>query len=234
MEIDSIKKFFDLIRSEGRSVLTEPEAKKVLAMAGIPIPREGVARDADEAVKLAQKIGCPVAMKIVSPQILHKSDSGAIRINVESKAIEEAYFEVVAKAKDFNPSARIDGVLIQEMLSSGIETILGVTTDDQFGPVILFGLGGIFVEVMEDVTFRIIPIDKKNAMEMLEEIRGKRILDGYRNVPRTDKERLIDVMLKLSDLSFCLRDDIQEIDINPLYCHSTEIKAMDALIVLKR
>lgn len=234
MEMDNIKGFFDLIRREGRYALTEPEAKKILAMAGLPITKEAVARDADEAVKVAQKIGHPVAMKIVSPQILHKSDSGAIKINVGSTATKEAYFEVVENARKFNPSAEIHGVLIQEMLFSGIETILGVTTDDQFGPVIMFGLGGIFVEVLEDVTSRIIPIDKKNALEMLEEIRSKKILDGYRNVPRINKESLTDVMIRLSDFSFRFKDDIQEIDINPLYCHSKEVKAMDALIVLKR
>lgn len=141
MEMDNIKGFFDLIRREGRYALTEPEAKKILAMAGLPITKEAVARDADEAVKVAQKIGHPVAMKIVSPQILHKSDSGAIKINVGSTATKEAYFEVVENARKFNPSAEIHGVLIQEMLFSGIETILGVTTDDQFGPVIMFGLG---------------------------------------------------------------------------------------------
>lgn len=229
-----IRDFFDFIRNQGRFVLTEPEAKKILEIAGIPITKEVLAVNADEAQEIAEKIGYPVVMKIVSPQILHKSESGGIKINLKSKAsVKKSYSEIIEKTNKFNPLAEIHGVLIQEMLSGGIETIIGVTTDDQFGPVIMFGVGGIFVEVMGDVTFRIVPIDKRNAFDMLEEIKGKKILEGFRGFPQIDKEKLTDIMVKLSEFSFKFRDDIQEIDINPLYCNTGKIKAMDALIILK-
>ena len=232
---EDVRRFFDLLRNQGRYVLTEPEAKKILAFAGIPITGEAVAHDAGEAQEIAEKIGYPVVMKIVSPQILHKTDSGGIRINLQSPlSVKEAYSEIREKATQFDPSADIHGVLIQEFLSPGVETIVGVSTDEQFGPVMMFGLGGIYVEVFKDVTFRIIPIDRRNGREMVEEIKGRKILEGYRNLPPVDKDRLADVLVRLSDFSFKFKDDIQEIDINPLHCDSTGMKAMDALMVLRK
>lgn len=234
MEMDEIGAFFNFLRRERRYVLSEAEAKEILKLADIPITRELVAKNAEEAQEIAEIIGYPVVMKIVSPDILHKTDSGAIRIGLKSNvSVKEAYYEIEEKAKQFNPSAHIQGVLIQEMLFSGIETILGVTVDDQFGPTLMFGLGGVFSEVLQDVTFRIIPVDKENAFAMIQEIKSRRIFEGYRGFPPLDKSKLADVMVKLSEFSYKFRNDIQEIDINPLYCQFEEIKAMDALIVLK-
>ena len=232
---EDVKTFFDRLKSQGRYVLTEPEAKKILAFAGIPITKEAVAHDAGEAQEMAEKIGYPVVMKIVSPQIMHKTDSGGIRTNLRSPlSVKEAYSGITEKARQFDPHADLHGVLIQEFLSSGVETIVGVSTDEQFGQVMMFGLGGVYVEAYRDVTFRILPIDRSIGREMLEEIKGAKMLEGYRNLPRVDKDRLAGVLVRLSDFSFRFKEDIQEIDVNPLYCDSTGMKAMDALMVLRR
>ena len=233
--LDSIRQLFDFLKRQDRHVLTEPESKKILASVGIPITKEAMARDVDETQEFAMEIGLPVVLKIVSPQVLHKSDSGGVKTNLQSiESIRQAYFEIVENVKKLNPSSDIEGVLVQEMLPPAIETILGVTNDDQLGPVMMFGLGGIFVEILQDVTYRIIPVNKDIVIEMLGEIKGKKIFSGFRSFPAIEEDCLADVIIKLSDFSFEFKDYIQEIDINPLHCNGNKIKAMDALIILKR
>lgn len=234
--IDKVKisKVFESVKGQGRKVLTEPEAKEVLRAAGIPVTKESVAKTADEAVAAAVSVGYPVVLKIVSPDILHKSDSGAIKIGLKSEAeLRSAYKEVVNNALAYKKDATIHGVVVQEMAPKGIETIVGITSDAQFGPVIMFGLGGVFVEVMGDVTFRVVPVDKQDALEMIAEIKASKILDGYRGLPKADKNSIANAIISLSNLAHQFQDAIKEIDINPLLAMANGSMALDALIALK-
>ena len=197
--------------------LTEYQAKQVLADYGIPVTREALATTAEQAVDLAAQIGFPVVMKIVSPMIPHKTEAGGVKVGVrDAQAVREAFAEIVANAGRHSPGAPIDGVLIQAMVSGGTEVILGVTQDPLFGPAILFGLGGIFAEVMKDVCFRIAPITRSEAMAMIRSIKAFPILDGARGRPKADLDALADALVRLAALAVDLQDSIAEIDINPL------------------
>ena len=197
--------------------LTEYQAKQVLADYGIPVTREALATTAEQAVVLAAQIGFPVVMKIVSPMIPHKTEAGGVKVGVrDAQAVREAFSEIVANAGCHSPGAPIDGVLVQAMVSGGTEVIVGVTQDPLFGPAILFGLGGIFAEVMKDVCFRIAPITRSEAMAMIRSIRAFPILDGARGRPKADLDALADALVRLAALAVDLQDSIAEIDINPL------------------
>ena len=197
--------------------LTEYQAKQVLADYGIPVTREALATTAEQAVDLAGQIGYPVVMKIVSPMIPHKTEAGGVKVGVrDAQAVRDAFAEIVANAGRHSPGAPIDGVLVQAMVSGGTEVILGVTQDPLFGPAILFGLGGIFAEVMKDVCFRIAPITRSEAMAMIRSIKAFPILDGARGRPKADLEALADALVRLAALAVDLQDSIAEIDINPL------------------
>jgi acetyltransferase len=211
--------------------LTEFDCKQVLAAYGIPVSREALATSPDTAVKLAREIGYPVALKVQSAQILHKTEARAIALNLQTDAeVREAYEEILANAKGFAPDARIEGILVQEMVEEGVEVILGTTRDPVFGPVVMFGLGGIFVEVLRDVSFRIAPMTRADAEEMIEEIRGTRVLEGVRGRPPIDREALIDAILRVSQLVTDHADTIEEVDLNPLVLLPRGAKAVDALI----
>jgi acyl-CoA synthetase (NDP forming) len=211
--------------------LTEYDCKQILGAYGIPVTREELATSADHAVKLAADLGYPVVLKVQSGQILHKTEADAIRLNVDSEAeVRSAYAEILKNARKYAPEAEIQGVLVQEMIQGGVEVIVGVTKDPVFGPVIMFGLGGIFVEVLKDVSFRIAPLLRRDAEEMIEEIRGYPILQGVRGQPPVSRDALIDVILKVSDLVTAHKDDIDELDINPLLLFPDGTCAVDALI----
>jgi acetyltransferase len=211
--------------------LTEFDCKQVLKGYEIPITREGLAGSADEAVELARGLGYPVVLKVQSGQILHKTEAGGIALNLGSDdEVRGAYDAILANAKGFAPDAEIQGVLVQEMVGEGVEVIIGVTQDPVFGPAIMFGLGGIFVEALRDVSFRIAPLLRPDVEDMLEEIRGRRVLEGMRGKPPADREALIDVILKVSQLVTDHRDHIEELDINPLMVFPKGAKALDALI----
>ncbi|MBK8767687.1 MAG: acetate--CoA ligase family protein [Burkholderiaceae bacterium] len=197
--------------------LTEYQAKQVLADYGIPVTSEALATTAEQAVVLAAQIGFPVVMKIVSPMIPHKTEAGGVKVGVrDAQAVREAFSEIVANAGCHSPGAPIDGVLVQAMVSGGTEVIVGVTQDPLFGPAILFGLGGIFAEVMKDVCFRIAPITRSEAMAMIRSIKAFPILDGARGRPKADLDALADALVRLAALAVDLQDSIAEIDINPL------------------
>ena len=220
-----------------RADLTEYQAKQVLADYGIPVTREALAATADQAVELAGQIGYPVVMKIVSPLIPHKTEAGGVKVGVrDAQAVREAFADIVANAGRYSPGAPIDGVLIQAMVSGGTEVILGVTQDPLFGPAILFGLGGIFAEVMKDVCFRIAPITRSEAMAMIRSIRAFPILDGARGRPKADLDALADALVRLAALAVDLKDSIAEIDINPLIVlpAGQGVVAVDALFKPKR
>ena len=217
--------------------LTEYQAKQVLADYGISVTREALAVTADQAVELAAQIGYPVVMKIVSPLIPHKTEAGGVKVGVrDEQAVREAFAEIVANAARYSPGAPIDGVLVQAMVSGGTEVILGVTQDPLFGPSILFGLGGIFAEVMKDVCFRIAPITRSEAMAMIRSIKAFPILDGARGRPKADLEALADALVRLAALAVDLQDSIAEIDINPLIVlpAGQGVVAVDALFKPKR
>jgi acyl-CoA synthetase (NDP forming) len=222
------------VRLAGRSAdLTEHEAKRILAEYGIAVTRERLARDREEAARIAAEIGFPVAMKIQSPDIPHKTEAGGVRIGVaDADAARAAYDEIMANAARHAPGATLDGVLVQEMVRGGTEVILGISNDPLFGPAVMVGLGGVFAEVMRDVSFRLAPITLSEAHEMIRELRAFPILDGARGRPKADLEALAQALLQLSALALDLKDEIAELDINPLFVlpagHGA--KAGDALI----
>jgi acetyltransferase len=211
--------------------LSEFRCKQLLGKYGIPVTREGLATSAKMAVELARDFGYPVALKIQSGQILHKTEAGGINLNLTSdRDVRRAYKEVMANARSYAPDAKVEGVLVQEMVQDGVEVIVGVTKDPVFGHAIMFGLGGIFVEVLRDVSFRIAPLTRADAEEMLDEIKGRRVLEGVRGKPAADREALIDVLLRVSQLVIDHRDRIGEIDLNPLVVLPKGAKVVDALI----
>ena len=214
--------------------LSEYEAKKILSGYGIPVTREALATSADMAVESALQIGYPVALKIQSAQITHKTEVGGIKLNVLSDAEVRAGFkEVISNAKKYMPEAKIQGVLVQEMLKDGVEVIIGTTKDPVFGHVIMFGLGGIFVEALKDVSFRIAPLSRIDAEEMVREIKGYSVLQGMRGKPPVDIDMLVDVILRVSRLVIDHKDTIKELDINPLVLFACGAKVADALIIKK-
>ncbi len=223
-------------QSEQRGVLTESQSKSVLAAYGIPVTREKLARSAAEAVQYAAEIGYPVALKIESPQILHKTEAGGVVLNLpDEAAVVSAYEQILQRARSYNPEAVIDGVLVQEMLSPGLEVIIGLKSDLVFGPAVLFGLGGIFVEVLKDVAIRVAPLREQDARSMLDEIKGRALLDGARGQAPRDRAALVSILMKLSRLAVELEDYIAELDLNPVMVYEAGAGAIaaDALIVLK-
>ena len=216
--------------------LTEFEAKKVLTEYGIPVTDERLATNREQAAQFAKAIGFPVVMKIQSVDIPHKTEAGGVRLDVASaEGAAEAFDQIVASAKQHVPGASIDGVLIQEMVKGGIEVILGIKNDPLFGPALMFGLGGIFIEVLRDVVFRLSPITTSEAMEMIREIRAFKILDGARGQPKGDLDALAESIVRLSALAMDLKEQVAELDINPLFVlpAGQGVKAGDALIKLR-
>lgn len=219
-------------RSEGRTVLTEIESKQVLAAAGIPVAEARLATTPDEAVKIADSGGYPVVMKIVSPEITHKSDVGGVKVNVKTAdEVRAAFEEITAAARAAQAGATISGVAMQKMAPQGIEVIIGMSKDPQFGPVLMFGLGGILVEVLKDVSFRIVPIERRDAREMIEEIQAFPVLRGVRGQDPADIGALEDLLLKLSEFIEA-NPQVEELDLNPVFAYRDGALAVDARIVV--
>jgi acyl-CoA synthetase (NDP forming) len=213
--------------------ISEHIAKRVLVDYGIPVTREALAPNRDGALAIARSIGYPVALKAQSPDISHKTEARAVRLGITSDAeLVAAYDEVIANARAYRKDAKIEGVLVQEMAKDGVEAILGVTNDPLFGPAVMFGLGGIFAEVLKDVSFRLAPVTASVAREMVEEIAGYPVLAGARGRPRADIGALVDAIVRLSALAVDLKDHVAELDINPLFVfgEGKGVKAADALI----
>lgn len=224
-------------RKEGRDSLTEIEAKEVFECYGLPVTHTLLAKTEDEAVSIAREIGFPIVMKIVSPDILHKSDAGGVRVNIKDEAaVREAYRTILKNAKEYKENADIHGIAIQEMAPWGTEVILGSVNDPTFGPTMMFGLGGIFVEVLKDVTFRVAPVTSSQALRMLSEIRGAPIIAGVRGEAPRDREALADVICQYSTMILDLSDEISESDANPVlvYEMGKGLKVVDARIILKK
>jgi acetyltransferase len=219
------------------SSLSEHQSKALLNLYGIPVTREMVATTASDAVRFAGEIGFPVVLKVDSPDILHKSEANAIRVGVGSKEeIIQIYDELIENAAKYNPNARINGILVQEMIQGGSEVIVGMSQDPQFGPTIAFGLGGIFVEILKDISLRVAPLSPADAEQMVKEIKGYPILMGVRGKKRSDIKGIVDVLLRISTLAKDWEGTISEIDINPLMVldEGRGVRAVDALVVLKQ
>jgi acetate---CoA ligase (ADP-forming) len=224
-------------RVERRDSLTEIEAKQVFEMYGLPVAHTVLAKSEDEAVQQAYEVGYPVVMKIVSPDILHKSDAGGVKVNIKDEnGVREAYRTILANARAYKDSAHIHGIAVQEMAPWGTEVILGSVNDSTFGPTMMFGLGGIFVEVLKDVTFRVAPVTCNQAARMFTEIRGAPILAGVRGEAPRDKEILADTICAYSGMLVDLADEIAESDANPVlvYEEGRGVKVVDARIILKK
>jgi acyl-CoA synthetase (NDP forming) len=219
-------------REEKRTVLTEIEAKQILNEAGINCTDTRLATSKDEAVAISEQIGYPIVLKISSVDITHKSDAGGVKVNLPDKAaVENAYVQIMASCSAKHPDADIEGVAVQGMAKAGTEVIIGMTQDPSFGPVLMFGLGGIFVEVLKDVAFRIVPLEKNDAAEMIREIKGKKLLEGYRGQDPADIPCLEDMLLKLSEL-VDQTEGIAEIDMNPVFAYKQGAVVVDARIIL--
>ncbi len=224
-------------RTEGRDSLTEIEAKQVFQVYGLPVTNTLLAHTEDEAVELARRVGFPIVMKIVSPDILHKSDAGGVKVNIKDEnGVRENFRLIMQNARNYKPDANIHGIAIQEMAPWGTEVILGSVNDATFGPTVMFGLGGIFVEVLKDVTFRVAPVASGQALRMLGEIRGAPILRGVRGEAPRDREALADTICRYSSMIVDLTDEISESDANPVlvYEEGKGIKVVDARIILKK
>jgi len=214
--------------------IAEHEAKKVLNSIGVPVTREELVQSAEEAVKVWQKIGGAVVMKIASPDILHKTEIGGVLLKLNSeKEVAEGYATLIDRAKKAKPNAKIDGVIVAEMVSGGVETVMGVVCDPVFGPAVMFGLGGVFVEVLKDVTFRLAPFGVDEAHRMINEIQGRAMLDGVRGAPPSDLNALAEALSKLSVYAAENADKIETIDVNPFIVLPEGAVAVDALIVPK-
>lgn len=218
------KRIFEEARKEGRSFVLEHEAKDIMSTYGIPIPEYDTAGTADEAVEKANKIGYPVVLKILSKDILHKSDAGGVKINLKSdEEVAEAFDEIMKNAREYGRRNNLDvdlsrGVFISQFADMGTEVIVGVTEDPQFGHALMFGLGGIFVEVLKDVTFRLIPLSETDAREMVQEIKASKILEGVRGQKPRDIDALIDVILSVSKM-VDENPEITELDCNPTFVY---------------
>jgi len=219
-------------RRPGGTTLSEQESKAVLSAYGITVPRERVVTSAAEAVRAAERARYPVVMKISSPDIPHKSDLGLVEVGVRSPAdVRRTYRELVDRAAEVAPHAAVDGVLVAEQ-SRGIETVLGVAHDELFGPVVMFGLGGIFVEVLGDVTFRVPPFPASEAARMLDELAGSALLRGVRGRPAADRRALVDAVMAVQRLAMEFSDEVAELDVNPLLAGPGAAVAADALVVM--
>jgi len=220
-------------KKENRTQLTEIESKELIKQAGIPVIEARLATSKTEAVELAKKMGFPVALKIISPDVIHKSDSGGVKLGIDSASkVGEAYTEILAAIKKHYPKAKIRGISVQKMARPGVEVIIGMTKDAQFGPVLMFGLGGILVEVLKDVAFRIVPLTKRDAHEMIKEIKGYPVLEGYRGHEPADISFLEDMLVKISDF-VDKNPQIKELDLNPIFAYKSRAVAVDARVILE-
>jgi len=220
------------LRNSGRTALSAPEAQLICDAYGIPTPKQGLAKNAAEAVKIANRLGYPVVLKIVSEDILHKTEAGGVVLGVTNAGeVRRAYGRLVQSAKAYKKNAAIEGVQVQQMLSAGREVMVGAVTDRSFGKLVAFGLGGVLVEVMKDITFRLAPVSKKEALSMLDSVSGAEVLRGVRGAKAIDRAALADIICKISQL---VNDqpEILEIDLNPVFVTDRGAHAADVRIIV--
>jgi len=226
-----VHKIIQKAKKEKRSLL-ETEAKELLREYGIPVPDFKLIKSEDEITGLAKEINFPIVMKIVSPDIIHKTDAGGVKLNIKDETEARlAYQEIIFKTKKYNKKAKISGVIVYPMVPQGTEIIIGMMKDPHFGPVIMFGLGGIFVEILKDISFRILPIEERDAEEMITEIKGYKILKGARGNPPRDIQAIKEVLMKVSELT-TENPEINEIDLNPIFVFEKGLQVVDARMIL--
>ena len=233
MDTGSMDRIVKEALSVGRKVLVEPEAKEVLRLASFPLPRSKAVKDVAGAIDAAREIGFPVALKLISPDIMHKSDAGGVFLNImDEQEIEEKWSQIILGVADDYPTALIEGFLIEEMVKKGAEVIIGCVRDEQFGPAVMFGIGGVAVELMKDISFRLAPITREEAFEMMGEVKGFPILTGYRGQTVKDLDAIADALIKLGDIVGRI-EGIKEFEINPLIVHERGAVVADARAVLR-
>jgi acyl-CoA synthetase (NDP forming) len=218
---------------KNQNLLTEVESKELLKKAGIPVVEAKLAHSKKEAISLSREMGFPVVLKISSPDVVHKSDSGGVKLGLANATqVGKAYSEIISSVKQAYLEAQIQGVSVQPMAPSGVEVIVGMSKDPQFGPVLMFGLGGILVEVLKDVSFRIVPVTEKDAHEMIREIKGYPILEGYRGQKPASIPALEKLIVRVSQ--FVEKNpQIKELDLNPVFAYPDKAVAVDARIILE-
>lgn len=228
-----VQKIIDKARSEGRTMLTEIESKQLIKEAGIDVSETRLATSREEAVSISRELGLPVVLKIASPDVVHKSDAGGVKLGLgTSKQVSRAYDDIMGAIGKAYPQAVIKGVSVQKVARPGVEVIIGMSKDAQFGPVLMFGLGGILVEVLKDVSFRIVPLVRRDAAEMIREIKGYPLLQGYRGQEAVDVSNLEELLLKVS--TFIERNPgIKELDLNPIFAYGDGAVAVDARVMLE-
>lgn len=216
-------------KDAGQKVLTEYESKQLLKEIGIKIPEQALTKSKEETLSVAEEVGYPLVMKLMAEDVVHKSDMGAVKLNIKNKeGVEKAYEELMEI-----PSKSEKQISVQKMADEPIaELIIGMTTDPQFGPALMFGIGGILVELLEDVSFRIAPITEYDAKEMVHEIKGFPLLDGFRGKPKADIDAIVDTLLKISDFVID-NEEIFEMDLNPVFIYEDGLICVDARIILK-
>lgn len=223
----------DKARGEGRTALTEFESKELLKQARVSVIDTRLATSREEAISISRKLGFPVALKVASPDIVHKSDVGGVKLGLRTaNQVGKAYDDVIRTISGKYPQARLHGVTVQKMARPGVEVIIGMSKDAQFGPVLMFGLGGIMVEVLKDIAFRIAPLTKKDAAEMLREIKGYPLLVGYRGQDVVDLPCLEDMLLGVSDFVE-QNPEVKELDLNPVRAYSNGAVVVDARVILE-
>ena len=229
---DAVRKILNSVKADKRTSLTAPEGKLVCDAYGIPVPKEGVAKSAAEAAKLAADMGFPVVMKIVSPDILHKTEAGGVMVGVKTAAeAEKNYDTILANAKKYKADAKIEGIQVQQMLLGGQEVIIGAVTDGSFGKLVAFGLGGVLVEVLKDITFRLAPATKEDALSMLDGIQAAEMLKGVRGNDPANRDAIAAIIVNVSNL---ITDfpEISEMDLNPVFATKSNAIAADVRIVV--
>ena len=226
-------KIINQAKKEGRKALLEPEAKMICTEYGIPVTKFKVASNEKDATKFADEIGYPVVLKIVSPDIIHKSEAGGVIVNLKTPSeVKDAYNKILGNVKKYKPDAKIVGVLVQEMAPNSTEVIVGAIKDPQFGQTLMFGLGGIFVEVLKDVNFRIAPLTEADARDMIIGLKAYPILKGFRNTPPADIDALVAILCSTSRLVM-ENPEIKELDLNPVLAYPKGAKTVDARIILE-
>jgi acyl-CoA synthetase (NDP forming) len=222
------------VLGEGRSFMLVNEAQQICDLHHIPTPRSYVTLNVDEAVLKAKDIGFPVVLKVISPQILHKSDAGGVILNIRDEGeLEVEYEKLIAEVGRREPPAKVVGILVEKMMPTSTEAIVGGIRDRQFGPSIMFGIGGIFTEIYDDVAFRVAPIDKIDALNLIHEPKGSKILEGTRGKPPVNLDSLVNVMINASNLMM-EHDAISQLDLNPVIAYSDGVCAVDSRIVLRQ
>lgn len=236
MEMNAVKQIIETPIKEGRTVLTEVESKQILLHLGIPVPPFFLAKTEIEAMKYASLIGFPVVLKIVSPDIIHKSDAKGVVLNLQNEEeVKASFTNMIKNANDYNPNAEIIGVSVQKMINNGTEVIIGMNRDEVFGPVILFGLGGIFVELFKDVSLKVLPVTEKDIENMFAEINGSKVLYGFRGSKPVDLESIKKMIMKVVEFIRTF-PEVTEFELNPVLIHE-EGKgsvALDARIILQK